>query len=327
MKRRTFIKIMGGMAAAWPFGAPAQQTGKIARVGFLGATTASGWARQVDGFRKGLQELGYVEGRNLIIEYRWADGRYERLPALVADLIGSNVDVIVTHGTPGSTAAKKATTDIPVVVALMGDLLAAGIATNLARPGGNITGQSFFAPELNAKRIELLKELLPRTVQVAAITNPDNASAVGPELQALAGAARSLGMELKSYPVRGPAEFENAFRQMAQVGTEAVVISDDGMINANSSAIVTLLDRHRLPSMGRAEFAEAGGLAGYGVDFFAAYQRAAVFVDKILKGTKPGDIPIEQATKFSFVINLRSAKTLGVAVAPALLTRADGVIE
>ena len=327
MRRRDLITLLGGAAAAWPLAGRAQTTGTGARIGFLGATAASGWTNQVQGFRKGLQELGYDEGRNLVIEYRWAEGHYDRLPGLVADLIRLNVDVIVTHGTPGSAAAKQATTRVPIVVALMGDLVAAGIASNLSRPGGNITGQSFFSPELNAKRIELLKELAPHVTRVATITNPDNASAVGPELKALTAAARSLKLELQTFPVRGPSDFENAFQQMARARVEAVVINDDGMINANSKAIVALLDRDRLLSMGRREFAQAGGLAGYGVDFFAAYRHAAVFVDKILKGTNAGDIPIEQATTFSFIVNLKTARALGAAIPPTLLSRADEVIE
>jgi putative ABC transport system substrate-binding protein len=274
-----------------------------------------------------LRDLGYVEGDNIIIDYRWAEGQYDRLPELVADLVRLNVDVIVTHGTPGSVAAKKATTKIPIVVALMGDLVAAGIANSIARPGGNITGQSFFAPELNAKRIALLKELAPQTTRVAAIVNPDNASAMGPELQAMATASRLLKMELQSFPVQGPKDFENTFEKMEQWQVQAVAISDDGMINSNSRAIAMLLAEHRLPSAGRVEFAEAGGLVGYGVDFFSAYHRAAIFVDKILKGTKPADIPIEQATRFVFVINLKAAKALGLDVPPTLLASADKVIE
>jgi ABC-type uncharacterized transport system substrate-binding protein len=327
MRRRDFIKLLGRNAVLLPIAARAQQRDKTARIGFLGGASASGYAIQVDGFRTGLRDLGYIEGNNVIIEYRWAEGQYERFPNLVAELVRSNVDVIVTQGTPGSAAAKKATTTIPIVVALIGDMVAAGIVTNIARPGGNITGQSVFSPELNAKRVELLKDLAPQITRIATVVNPDNASSSGPELQAMVNAARSLKIELQSFPVRGPSDFESAFKKMEQGRAEAVLINDDGMINANKRAILPLLSKYRLLSIGNREFAEAGGLAGYGVDYFATYRRAAVFVDKILKGTKPADIPIEQATKFVFVINLKTAKALDIAVSPTLLVRADEVIE
>jgi putative ABC transport system substrate-binding protein len=327
MRRRDFITMLGSGAIAWPFAARAQQRNKLARIGFLGGTSASGWANQVDGFRTGLRDLGYTEGNNVIIEYRWAEGQYDRLPDLVAELVRLNADVIVTHGTPGSVAAKKATTSIPIVVALTGDMVAAGIVTNLTRPDGNITGQSFLAPELNGKRIELLKELAPQMNRVAAIFNPNNASSSGPELQGMVTAAQALKIDLQSFPVRGPNDFESAFKSMETGQAEAVAINDDGMINANIKAIVMLVNKHRLLSVGNAAFAEVGGLMGYGVDYFAAYRRAAVFVDKILKGSKPADIPVEQATKFDFVINFKTAKVLGLSVPDQSLVRATKVIE
>jgi putative ABC transport system substrate-binding protein len=327
IRRREFIFTLGGAAAAWPLAARAQQLGKVPRIGFLGAASASGYARQLEGFRLGLRDLGYVEGTNIVIEYRWAQGKYEHLRELAAELIRSNVDVIVTHGTPGALAAKQANAAIPIVLALVGDPVAAGIVASLARPGGNITGQSFFAPELAAKRIQLLKQLMPQMTRIAAFMNPSNPGGVGGELQAMETAAKSLKMELKQVLVRGPNEFESAFEQMQQESVAAVAISDDGMLIANIIAIAALATKRRLVSIGNKEFAQAGGLMGYGVDFFATFRRAAVFVDRILKGAKPADIPIEQATKFEVVINLKTAKALGLDVPPTLLATADEVIE
>src|SRR5215470_4205226 len=225
MRRRDFIAVMGGAVATWPLAARAQRSGKVARIGLLGTTSPSGYASQVEGFRLGLRDLGYVEGTNLIIEYRWAEGSYTRLPELAAELVRSNVDLIVTHGAPGSLAAKQATTTIPVVMALVGDPLAAGIVASLARPGGNITGQSFFSPELVAKRIELVKELLPQMTRVAALVNPDNPSSIGPEVRAMETAAESLKLKLQQIAVRGPHEFESAFERIEQGHADAVAVS------------------------------------------------------------------------------------------------------
>jgi putative ABC transport system substrate-binding protein len=265
IRRREFIFTLGGAAAAWPLAARAQQLGKVPRIGFLGAASASGYARQLEGFRLGLRDLGYVEGTNIVIEYRWAQGKYEQLRELVAELIRSNVDVIVTHGTPGALAAKQANAAIPIVLALVGDPVTAGIVASLARPGGNITGQSFFAPELAAKRIQLLKQLMPQMTRIAAFMNPSNPGGVGGELQAMETAAKSLKMELKQVLVRGPNEFESAFEQMQQESVAAVAISDDGMLIANIIAIAALATKRRLVSIGNKEFAQAGGLMGYGV--------------------------------------------------------------
>jgi putative ABC transport system substrate-binding protein len=325
MRRREFITLLGS-ATAWPLVARAQQPRKIARIGFLGASSEAGLATRADGFRAGLRDLGYVEGANIIIEYRWADDIYERLPALAAELVRSNVDVIVTHGVSGSLAAKQATATIPIVVANVGDPIAAGVVDSLARPGGNITGQSFFAPQLDAKRIELIKELMPQLTRAAVLLNPDNPG-TGLDVKAMETTAQSLKLELEQFPVRGPSEFEGAFERMERGHILAVATGDDSMLIANLGAIASLATRHRLVSVGSKGLAQAGGLMGYGVDFFATYRRAAVFVDRILKGAKPADIPIEQATKFEFILNLKTAKALGLDVPPIMLVRADEVIE
>jgi putative tryptophan/tyrosine transport system substrate-binding protein len=327
IRRREFITLLGGAAVAWPLAARARQPGKVARVGFLGAASASSYATQLEGFRLGLRDLGYVEGTNLIIEYRWAQGNYERLRELAAELVRSNVDVIVTHGTPGALTAKQATAAIPIVMAIVGDPVATGIVASLARPGGNITGQSFFAPELAAKRIELLKDFMPRMTRIAVLLNPGNPAGMGAELQAMETAAQSLKVELLRVLVRDPNEFERAFERMQQESAAAVAISDDGMLIANIRAIAAAAMKWRFASIGNKEFARAGGLMGYGVDFFTTFRRSAVFVDRVLKGTKPADIPIEQATKFEFVINLKTANALGLQIPDKLLAHADEVTE
>jgi putative ABC transport system substrate-binding protein len=325
MRRREFITLVGG-AAAWPLAARAQPAGKVARVGFLGAASASGFARRLDRFRLGLRELGYVEGTNIIIEYRWADDSYDRLPELAAELVRSNVDVIVTHGTPGSLAAKRATATVPIVVANIGDPVAVGIVASVARPGGNITGLSFFSPQLGAKRIELLKELMPQLTRVAVLLNANN-PIVGPVVQAMEMTARSLRLELQQFLVGSPGEIENAFERMEQGGIAAVTVDDDTIFVTRIRAIAALAIKRRIVLVGEKGFAQAGSLMSYGPDIDANFHRAAVFVDKILKRTKPADIPIEQATKFEFILNLKAAKALGLDVPPIMLVRADEVIE
>jgi putative ABC transport system substrate-binding protein len=262
----------------------------------------------------------------MTIEYRWAQGHYERLPQLAAELVRSNLDLIVTHGTPGSLAAKRATTTIPIVIASIGDPVAVGIVTSVARPGGNITGQSFFNPELRAKRIELLKEVMPRLTQVATILNADN-PATGPEFDAMAATAQSLELKLQPFRLRAASELVSAFESMEQAHVQAVETGDDPLTFGNAGAIVALAARARLITIGPEEIARAGGVIGYGADLVAIWRRAAFFVDKILKGAKPADLPIERAAKFQFVLNLKTAKMLGLEVPTATLLRADEVIE
>jgi putative ABC transport system substrate-binding protein len=327
--RRQFISAIGGAAVAWPLAARTQQPGKVPRIGVLGAASASGFANRVAEFRAGLRDLGYVEGTNIIIEFRWAEGNYARLPELAAELIRSNVDLIVTHGTPGSLAAKQATATLPIVIATIGDPVAVGLVASVAKPGGNVTGESFFSPEMQAKKIELLKEMMPHLMRVAVISNPDNSATTGAgaEFRAMEIAAKSLKVELQQFPVRGPNEFESAFEKMAQGHVEAVEITDDGNILANSGAIAALATKWRLLSIGGEEFVRAGGLISYGVDMPAMWRQAAVLVDKILKGAKPADLPIEQATRFTTIINLKAAKAIGITIPTSTLLRADEVIE
>jgi putative tryptophan/tyrosine transport system substrate-binding protein len=323
MRRREFITLLGG-AAAWPLAARAQPASF--RIGFVGLPTADSLPKRPEAFRTGLRDLGYQEGRNIVIEFRWADGQYERLPALFAELIQLNVDVIVTHGTPGGLAAKRATTTIPVVFATAGDAMSSGLVESLARPGGNVTGSTYFIPELSAKQLELLKEAIPGLTDVAILLNPANPMNE-PVVPAMRMTAQSLKLTLHEFGVRGPADFSGAFAAMAERRVGAVVVIDDATLIANARMIATLASAQRLPSSGWPDFATAGGLIAYGVNYLDMFRRAATFVDKILRGTKPADIPVERATKFATVVNLRTAKALGIDMPTSLLLRADEVIE
>jgi putative tryptophan/tyrosine transport system substrate-binding protein len=326
MKRRHFIKVVGGMAMACPSVLHAQPLARMARIGFLGSASAPGSAKSVEALRIGLRDLGYVEGKNIVIEFRWAEGRYDRLSALVAELIRLKVDLIVTHGTPGTRAAKKATSTIPIVMAISGDAIATGLVTSLARPEANVTGSSFFIPQLNAKRLELVKEVCPYVARVAALSNPNNPVSK-PIIPAMQAAATPLKLDFDIAEAQGPGEFDRAFASMANRRVDAVVITEDGEFAASFGAIATLALANKLASIGAQEYAKAGGLIGYGVDLLGLYRRAAYFIDKILKGSKPADLPIEQPTRFELVINIKTAKTLGLEIAPAILARADETIE
>jgi putative ABC transport system substrate-binding protein len=324
--RRTFLAGTGAVLLAAPLIGEAQQTAKVPRIGFLGLASASSFGKQVEALRAGLRDLGYLEGKNVVIDYRWAEGKYDRLSDLAGELVRLRVDVLVTHGTPGALAAKRATTTIPIVVATSADAVASGLVESLARPGGNITGSTYFIPELNAKRLEIFKEPFPHTSRMAVLVNPDNPAMV-PIIQAMEVTARSLKMGLQQFPVRGPNEFDGVFSAMTKSRVDAVAIIEEPMFQANAGVLAGLAMQKRLPSAGFKEFAEAGGLLGYGVDIVGLFRRAAYFVDRILKGAKPADLPIEQPTKFELVINLKTAKALGLTIPPALLLRADRLIE
>jgi putative ABC transport system substrate-binding protein len=326
MRRREFIRLFGSAVVAWPLAARAQQAGKVHRIGFLGSATAAGSAKAVESFRAGLREFGYVEGRNIGIEFRWAEGNYDRLSDLVADLIATNVDVLITHGTPGTRAAKQATTTIPIVMAISGDAIATGLVSSLARPEANLTGSTYFLPQLNAKRLELLKEVFPSISRAAALSNPDNPVS-RPIIPAMQAAAASLSVILEVVRAQGPSEFSPAFAAMTKSRVGSVVVTEDGEFAASFRTIAALALANKLPSIGAREYAEAGGLIGYGVNILDLYRRAAYFVDRILKGAKPADLPVEQPSKFELVINLPTAEALGLTIPPTLLSRADDVIE
>jgi ABC-type uncharacterized transport system substrate-binding protein len=330
MRRREFIRLLGGAATAslaWSRVAFAQQpTTKVFRIGFLGLPTADSLPKRPEAFRAGLRELGYREGRDFVIEYRWANGNYDQLPVLLNDLIRLKVDVIVTHGTPGVLAAKRATTTIPIVCAVVGDALASGVVSSLARPGGNVTGLTFFNPELAAKRLELLKEVLPDLTDVGILLNSAN-PINDPILPQMSSIARPLKLELHQFDARSPADFEAAFTAMVARRVGALVVIEDAMLISNASTVAALALKQRLPSCGWPDYAIRGGVMGYGVDFPDMFRHAATFVDKIIKGAKPGDLPFERATKFEIMVNLKTAKTLGLTIPYNLLVRANEVIE
>jgi putative ABC transport system substrate-binding protein len=325
-KRRTFITLLGG-AAAWPLAARAQQVAKTARIGFLGADTQSGIESRLERFRAGLRDLGYIEGKNSFIDFRWAEGNYARLAEFAAELVRLKVDLLATYGTPATLAAKQATTTVPIVMIVSGDAVATGIVASLARPGGNVTGSTFFGPELNAKGLDLLKEAFPSTSRVAILLNPGNPVNV-PVLQEMVLRAKALKLEVQPFETRTPDEFQSVFSKMIiKTHPDAIAITDDTLFVANARRIAEVMANNRLPSVGFIDFAQVGGLIGYGVNFLDLWHRGAYFVDRILMGAKPADLPVQQPTKFELAINLKSAKALGLDMPSTLLATADEVIE
>jgi ABC-type uncharacterized transport system substrate-binding protein len=327
MRRRKFVALLGGVVAAWPFAARAQHGGKIPRVGFMGNSTAALEANLIGPFREGLREHGYEEGRNVEIVFRWAEGRYERFPALIAELIAANVDVIVTAGTPAALAVKKATSTVPVVMAAVGDPVGTGIVSSLARPGGNITGLSGTAPDLEGKRLELLREVVPNLSQVAFFLNPANALHDISLRQARA-AANTLHIKLLSQEVRRSEDLDGAFASIVKERPGGLLILADRVFLYDRERLMKFATERRLPSVNAyRELVEAGGLMSYGPSYEDMHRRAADYVDKNLKGAKPSDLPIEQPTKFNLLINAKAAKALAIALPPTLLARAGQVIE
>ena len=308
MDRRRFLLTSLAGVLAGPLTAEAQYAGKVYRIAFLGSTSPSGYASQMEAFRGGLRDLGYVEGQNFVIEFRWAEGSYERLPELAAELVRSKPDVLVTHGSAGALAAKRATDTIPIVMGVVGEAVEIGAVKGVARPGRNVTGSSFFVPELNAKRLEILKEALPRLSRVGVLLKRGNAvnAAV---LRTMEHTARSLKLELQPVEARDPADLEGAVSAVVKGQAGALVVQDDPVLLALAAQIADLARRNQLPTIGFVEYAKAGGLLAFGVNFPDLWRRAAGFVDKILKGAKPADLPIEQPTKFELVINLKSSAT------------------
>ena len=327
--RRVFVGALAGGIVAAPLAAEAQQAGKVYRIGILANVplTDSQGARLWGAFIQGLRELGYVEGKNITIEWRFSEGKYERLPELAADLARLKVDVIVAPATQNVAVAKQATGTIPIVMTGSGDPVGSGLVVSLARPGGNVTGLSVLAPEIVGKQLELLKEIVPKVSRVAVLWNPTNTS--HPLLLREAKvAARSLGVQLHILEARGPEEVESAFATMTRERAGALLVPTDGMFLLHRARIAELAAKHRLPAMyGLREFVDAGGLMVYGASLRDSFRRAATYVDKILKGAKPGDLPVEQPTKFELIINLKTAKALGLTIPQSLLLRADEVIQ
>ena len=326
-KKTIIVVLLVGLALASVRLTDAQQAKKVPRIGFLGAASASFYAARTNAFRQGLNELGYTEGKNIVIEYRYAEGKLDRLPALAKELVGLKSDVIVAAPTPSVLAAKKASATIPIVFVSVGDPVGSGLVASLARPGENITGLTVLVPELSGKRLELLKEAIPNVTRVAALWNPANPAQelVWKEMQA---AAQELRLQLQSLEVRSANDFDIAFKAALRERAQALIPSPDPLINTQLKRIVEFAAKNRLPAMyGGPEVVDAGGLMSYAPNYTDQYRRAAVYVDKILKGAKPADLPVEQPTKFEFVINLKTAKQIGLTIPPNVLARADRVIR
>jgi putative ABC transport system substrate-binding protein len=326
MKRREFITLVGG-TVAWPFAARAQPVGTLVRVGFLGGASSSGGKALVDCFRTGMQNLGWVEGKNIDIAYRWTEGIAGQYPLVAAELVRLKPDVIVAVSTPGTQAIQRATREIPVVFIAVSDPVSSGIVPSLSRPGGNITGVSNFLPATTGKLLELLQTIAPNISRVGVLYNPSNEGKVI-ELGELQTAARRLGVAVAPLEVRSSGDFESAFTTAAASRCDALVTLQEGVTLTNRMLIAAFAEKSRLPAIYQIrEFVDAGGLISYGLNYCEHYRRGAYFVDKILKGANPAELPVELPTKFELVINLKTAKALGLTVAPALLTTADELIE
>jgi putative tryptophan/tyrosine transport system substrate-binding protein len=325
MIRREFITLLGGVAAAWPLAARAQQPA-LPTVGFLRSAPLADVPHWVTAFRQGLKEAGFVEGQNVAIEYRSADNQLDRLPALVTDLIRQQVAVIVGN-TPAALAAKAATTTVPIVFAGGGDPIREGLVASLNRPGGNVTGVSFFSGVLGAKRLELLRQVVPRATTIAMLVNPNNPVTEAERIDVQA-AAQAIGQQLVIFDVSSERDIETAFATFVQQGAGALLVGTGGFLNSKRERIVALADRYALPaSHSQREGVVAGGLMSYGTSITDAYRQVGIYVARILKGERPADLPVIQSTKFEFVLNLRAAKTLGLDVPDKLLALADEVIE
>ena len=327
LRRRAIVAFGMGALAPLSSSSLAQQPPKVWRIGFLGVGSATDMASRVEGFRAGLRDFGYVEGRNVVIEYRWAEGNNDRLPELAAELVRLNVDLILTHGSVAPRTVKRATSTIPIVQAAGGDPVLYGIAASLGHPGGNVTGGTYFSAELVAKRIEILKEINPRVTQVAilvALHEPESTKAT---MELAVPAAKNLKLGLTSFAVRDPAEFEHTFAAIAKQRVGAIALTEHVILNLNVKTTAALALKHRLLSAGNPEFAKAGGLLGYGVNIPGMFRRSAYFIDRIFKGAKPADLPFERPTKFDFVVNMKTAKALGIKLPGAILVQATRVIE
>ena len=325
--RRKVLHAIATTLLAMPLAGETQNGRKLYRVGYLGNSSASLEPNLVEAFRQGMRDLGYIEGKNLVIEFRWAEGRYHRFASLVTDLIHLPVDVIVTAGTPGTLAAKNATKTIPVVMAVSGDAVGTGLVKSLARPGGNVTGLTTMASELEGKRLELLREMLPKLARITVLKNDVN-PLMAIQFKQTAAAAKSSRVALEAVDIRVVDDFEKAFASIAKARPDAIIVLADRFLLAERERILTFAAEQRFAAMyPYREFVEHGGLISYSPNYAESFRSAAKYVDKILKGAKPADLPVEQPTKFELVVNLKTAKTLGIKIPNSVLVRADKVIE
>ena len=329
MSAKAFIIVVAFTISALitPSASQAQYRGHVPRVGYLGTSSASLEPELVKAFREGLRDHGYVEGQNIVIEYRWAEGDYQRFPDLVADLVKRKVDLILTAGTPGALAAKRATQTIPIVMAVTGDAVATGLVASLARPGGNLTGLTTMVPDLEGKRLEILREVLPKLATVVVLLNTSN-PLTAIQWEQTRTSAKTLGIQLQPIEIQRPEDFKDAFARVARQRPDAITMVADRFQLAHRMQIVDFVAKTRLPAMyPYRDFVVAGGLMSYGPSYEDLFRRSATYVDKILRGAKPSDLPIEQPTKFELQVNLKTAKILGVSIPPSLLLRADHVFE
>jgi putative tryptophan/tyrosine transport system substrate-binding protein len=328
MRRREFICLLGGGAATWPLAAHAQQPG-LPIVGFVNARSADGSSRHADAFRKRLNETGYFEGQNVTVEYHWLDGQYDRLPSLMADLVRRRVAIIATPGSnPAAIAAKAATTTIPIVFGVGSDPVELGLVASLAQPGSNATGINFFLADIAAKRLGLLHDLVPKAVQIAVLVNPANAPTAEATLRDIPEAARSIGLQIQVLKASTSREIEAAFATLVRDRAEALFVAPDGFFSSRRVQFATLATRYGIPAAySSRELVEVGGLMSYGTDLLDMYRQVGDYTGRILKGAKPADLPVVQSTKFEFVINLQTARALGIGVPNSLQLLADEVIE
>jgi ABC-type uncharacterized transport system substrate-binding protein len=328
MRRREFLGMLGGAAAAWPLAASAQQSA-MPVIGFLDTRSQDTIAGRLNALRRGLKETGYVEGENVTIVYRWAEDRYDRLPELAADLVRRQVAIIAASGgIPPASAAKAATATIPIVFAVPDDPVRLGLVTSLARPGGNLTGINFFNVELTAKRLELLRELVPAAARMAVLVNPTSVTSTENTMRDLEPAARAMGLQIRVFNASTSREIDAAFAALVRERPDVLFVAGDGFFNSRRVQLANLTVRHALPAaFSQREIVEAGGLMSYGSDILDVYRQSGVYAGRILKGAKPADLPVVQSSKFELVINHQTARMLGLTVPPTLLARADEVIE
>jgi putative ABC transport system substrate-binding protein len=328
MKRREFVTLLGGAAAAWPLAARAQQSA-MRVIGFISGGSAATYAREVAAFRKGLSETGYVEGQNVTVEYHYLEGQYDRLPALAADLVRRRVAVIATPGfTPAALATKAATATIPIVFGVTQDPVQLGLVASLARPGGNATGINFFTQEVVAKRLRLLHDLVPKAVRVAVLLNPANAGSAETTLRDAKEAAPTIGLQIQILNATTIGEIDAAFATVARERPDALFVAPDAFFTSRHVQFATLTAINKIPATyPNRDYVAVGGLMSYGTDLADTYRQVGVYTGRVLKGEKPADLPVQQATKFEFVINLQTARALGIEVPPGLLASADEVIE